>query len=341
MPTEPELAPPVTGTKSPVARRWITLLKLLVVGAVIAGLVVAIDRSWEHWKSESEKSRLRLSDLHYRWLFAAAGLYAVGLCPAILVLARALASLGIRPPMRAVAAAQIIGHIGKYVPGKAMVIILRAAVLNRARQQNQATISIRAATIAITIETLMVIATGASLALVLLAFLDTPAWIRSAGAVVAVGAMVGTWPPLMRLVISRRLVGGSLPFHWTTGDMLASWAWNALAWSLFGGSMMAVILALPESVRSSMSQSYGVLYITSFATVALAVVAGFLSFLPSGAGARELVISAMLAPAIGPSGAVVAAILLRLIYLAVELLMAGIAWCLLPKKGAVTTGMDV
>jgi uncharacterized membrane protein YbhN (UPF0104 family) len=341
MPTEAELAPPVTGRKSLLARRWMTVAKLLIVGAVIAGLGVAIDRSWEHWQNESEKSRLRLSDLNYRWLFAAAGLYALGLCPAIWVLGRALVSLGFRPPMRAVAAAQIIGHIGKYVPGKAMVIILRASVLNRVRQENQPPISIRAATIAITIETLTVIATGASMALILLAFLDTPAWIRSGGAVVAIGAIVGTWPPLMRLVISRRLVGGTLPFHWTMRDMIASWLWNALAWSLFGGSMMAVILALPESVRSSMTQSFGVIYITSFATVALAVVAGFLSFLPGGAGARELVISAMLAPMIGPSGAMVAAILLRLIHLAVELLMAAVAWSLLPQKGTLTTGMDV
>jgi glycosyltransferase 2 family protein len=310
--------------------RW--AIALVVIGA----LVLAVKQSVDHWQSQTESSRLRLSDLHLRWLFVSACLYALGLFPAAFVLSRALRSLGVDLPLRAVAAAQIIGHLGKYVPGKAMVVVLRAAVLNR----GGLAVSIRAATIAITIETLTLIATGASLSLLLVMFLDVPPWIRSAGGIVALCAVIATWPPLLRLAISRRVVGGMLTFQWTTRDMLATWFWNSLSWILLGGSLMAVVLALPETIRTDTFSGAFDLYLVCFASLALAFVAGFLSFLPGGAIAREVVLTTMLTPVTGPSGALITAILLRMIHLSVEILLAGCAWKTLPRQDHPPTDMD-
>jgi hypothetical protein len=55
------------------------------------------------------------------------------------------------------------------------------------------------------------------------------------------------------------------------------------------------------------------------ATVALAMVAGFLSLLPGGAGVREYIILTLLAPSFGVVAATVSALLLRVTWLASEL----------------------
>ncbi|MCS5631186.1 MAG: hypothetical protein NZ744_10190, partial [Pirellulaceae bacterium] len=55
------------------------------------------------------------------------------------------------------------------------------------------------------------------------------------------------------------------------------------------------------------------------AAVALSMVAGFLSLLPGGAGVREIVISTLLTPLIGPVFAIISAISLRVVWLLCEL----------------------
>lgn len=344
MPNEPEISPSHADPeiKSGWASFGKSLIRWLIAITVLVALSFAVKHSVDHWRSQAESSRLRLSDLDPRWLMASAILYAAGLFPAAIVLSRALRSLGLSLPLRAVASAQIIGHLGKYVPGKAMVVIVRASILNRdGIEAGSPQVSLRAATIAIMLETLTLIATGASLALLVVAFLEVPSWIRGAGGVVALGAIFATWPPLLRLAISRRIVGGSLKFDWTSQDMLVAWFWNASSWALLGGSLMAVVLSLPESIREPSYGSPAILYLICFASLALAFVAGFLSFLPGGALAREVVLTTMLAPVTGPSGALITAILLRMIHLTVEIVLAGMAWFFLPQKGSgITTDMD-
>ncbi len=312
---------------------------MIVVVAVALGL--AIRSSVHHWNDQSRKSSLTLADLDFRWLLLSAVLYGIGLLPASFVLSRALSALGFEVPISRVAAAQLIGHLGKYVPGKAMVVVLRASVLNRQRPSgNHPSVSLRAATIAITVETLTVIATGAMWALCVLVFLDTPIWMKQTSLFMAVAAAVGTWPPIIKRVLSRRIVGGTLSFQWKTSDMLAAWFWNTIAWLLIGGAMMATVLALPESMRTANDLSLGRIYAVSFASISLAFVAGFLSFLPGGAGVREVVLTTMLASIVGPSGSLIAAIIMRVVHLAVEAILAAAAWKCLPQTGTGATDMD-
>jgi uncharacterized membrane protein YbhN (UPF0104 family) len=67
------------------------------------------------------------------------------------------------------------------------------------------------------------------------------------------------------------------------------------------------------------------------AAVALAMVAGFVSFIPGGLGVREVVVVPLLAPLYGNVVALVSAILLRLVWLLAELAMSGIVY-FLPKR---------
>jgi glycosyltransferase 2 family protein len=313
---------------------WLVRLAIAVV--VVAALAIAIQRSIQHWNSQPPASRLRVADLDFRWLLLSAGLYAAGLLPAIMVLSRALVAVGATASLRSVASAQLVGHLGKYVPGKAMVIVIRAAILNR----GGASISIRAATIAITIETLTVISTGAMIALLVLQTWDTPTWMKQASALMAVGAGVAASPPMLRFLMARRLVGGNLPFKWTARDMVVAWFWNSLGWLLLGGSMTAVVLAMPEHVRPGTPSSIVDLYLICLAAISLAFAVGFATFLPGGAGVRELVLTVLLTSVTGPSGALLAAIMMRMIHLAVEIALAGIAWGLSPKTGLSTTDVD-
>ena len=64
----------------------------------------------------------------------------------------------------------------------------------------------------------------------------------------------------------------------------------------------------------------------TLACVSLATVAGFVSLLPGGIGVRELVLIPLLGPTIGPANAIIAAIVIRLVWLASELVGAGGFW---------------
>ena len=70
-----------------------------------------------------------MQNLRWGRIGLAAVLYAVGIFVPGFVLHQALSSLGENPRRSTVVAAQLLGHAGKYVPGKAMVIVLRAGAL--------------------------------------------------------------------------------------------------------------------------------------------------------------------------------------------------------------------
>ena len=71
------------------------------------------------------------------------------------------------------------------------------------------------------------------------------------------------------------------------------------------------------------------------ASVALATVAGFVvAVLPGGLGVREGVLMAALAPALGNDHAVVAALSLRLVWVAAELVAAAVFFPWLGRRSA-------
>src|SRR5262245_33653345 len=65
---------------------------------------------------------------HPGYLAAAGASYLAGLGLSAVYWHRLLHSLGQRPPGPALAWAFFFGHLAKYVPGKAMIVIVRAAI---------------------------------------------------------------------------------------------------------------------------------------------------------------------------------------------------------------------
>jgi hypothetical protein len=92
---------------------------------------------------------------------------------------------------------------------------------------------------------------------------------------------------------------------------------------LLGLSQVAVVRAfVPAGTESVIGLG---LVSVVIASVALATVAGFLvAVLPGGLGVREGVLMSVLAPAIGSDQAVIASLVLRLVWVVAELVAAAI-----------------
>jgi uncharacterized membrane protein YbhN (UPF0104 family) len=158
--------------------------------------------------------------------------------------------------------------------------------------------------------------------------------------VLAIGLMVcaggPTLPPIFRRLV--RLVGvkkvnPDIDTALAGLDlrlMAYGWITVALGWCLLGFSLWCVLRAIPTDAAQAVALSDWPLVT---ACVSLALVAGFLSLLPGGIGIREAVILALLAQPFGADTAVVSAILLRLVWLAAELLLGGMLYVAKPAAG--------
>ena len=109
-----------------------------------------------------------------------------------------------------------------------------------------------------------------------------------------------------------------------TGPLLGEGLlWSSGGWVLLGMSQLAVVRAF-DPARMGLSAAVS-LAPAVIASVALATVAGFVvAVLPGGLGVREGVLMSALAPAIGSDHAVIASLVLRLVWVAAEVVAAAI-----------------
>ncbi len=298
----------------------------------IAEIEIEISRASsgrERARLESSRAELaasvpRLGNLRWDRITVACALYAIGLVPPSFLLHRALWSLGQRPRLGTSIAAQLLGHVGKYVPGKAMVIVIRAGALSRD--------GVRAvpATISIFLETFLMMAVGAVVAGIVVLWLPVPRWISAAAAGAAVLASLPTLPPILKRVAAK--VAPMDPDNMKGGIgfklCAAGWGWSTLSWVLIGASFSVLITAIPGT--SEMPPWYQ-LYAIATASISLAVVLGFASLIPGGAGVRELVLTTVLGVSLGAVHGILAAIAARIMFIAVEAMLATGAWAWLRR----------
>ncbi len=218
--------------------------------------------------------------------------------------------------------AYCLGHLGKYFPGKAMVIILRVGVLAPLGVLKVAT------TLTVFLETLTMMAVGSAWAAVCLVWLRLDVrW-----TLLALGLMLITFlptlPPLLREVLRRtqRGIEPHLMERWLARIdwSLLGYGWTAMtfSWLLNGCSLACVLIACPATEFSG--ADWLTIAASSLGACAMAVVLGFVSFLPGGAGVREVVLSTMLAPIVGPVAALAAAVWIRIVWLVTEVVLASI-----------------
>ncbi len=314
--------------------RWLKLAIRLVVIAAVA---------WGVWRTATNagarlaEEQFRLADVDFRLLAVAGVIYLAGMVPSWLFWHRTLWAMGQRPGLLETLRAFYIGHLGKYVPGKALVVVLRTGLVRSER------VNTTVAATSIFVETLTFMAVGASLSAGLLLLL-TDQW----GLILlAVGLLlfsaVPTAPPVFRRLVRIMGVRRADPQIDTAIDGLGwrllggGWLTVSVGWMLFGLSLWATLRAVPPGVLldADLASPWGHLPLLT-ACVGLAMVAGFLSLIPGGLGVRELVLIPLLAPVYGESGAMVAAVLLRLVWLVAEVLASAILYVTIrsPDTGA-------
>lgn len=330
----------------------VRIAKVSIAIAVAIGLYYAVDSAVAQWKLESHKLRLQIADIQQRlmdtedasqraelqrsiqdleatiprlenlkWdrVGVASLLYALGLIPPAFLLRRALQSLGQNPRLSTAIAAQCLGHIGKYVPGKAMVVVLRVGALARDGVRPLA------ATVSVFLETFLMMAVGAAVAGIIVLQLPVPDWIALTAVLVAVLASLPTLPPILRRVAARvsNVDIAEIDSRIGIGLFAAGWGWSVIGWILIGASFTVLITAIPGSPPSTPSFE---LFATATAAISLAIVVGFASLLPGGAGVRELVMITVLGVSLGSVHGLLAAIAARIMFIVVESILAGLAW---------------
>jgi hypothetical protein len=244
--------------------------------------------AWKQLHSDQYEWQLRPG-----WLILACALHLVGLLPAAVFWRRVLAVLGQEARFWETLRAYYVGHLGKYVPGKAMVVIIRTGLIRGRR------VDTSVAAVSVFVETLTMMAVGACLAAAVLAI-----WLRDQGVLfygsigLAVVAGLPTLPPVFRRLV--RLVGvgksdpaigekiGRLDFR----TLMTGWLLSTLAWCLLGMSYWATLRAMgiPDLnlFRDLPLYTAGV----SFSTVV-----GFLLLvLPAGLLVREAALAELMIP---------------------------------------------
>ncbi|AMV38655.1 lysylphosphatidylglycerol synthase domain-containing protein [Planctomyces sp. SH-PL62] len=324
-----------TPTSRPIGWRKpaIRALKAAVAVLVFWGVGRHVARTWDDLARGGASLRVEPG-----WLAFSGLSYLVGLafCGAFYrdVLAASPTPIGLFPALRA----YLISHLGKYVPGKAVVVVMRAAL--------STPYGARASTSAVATfyETLVMMASGALIAAVLFAAGgDSPVvdlgrevlgvreiraftlFAMIAGGLAAAFLVVVAPPVFLRLAgtFTRKVpgVGEAALSKFTWGLMARGLVLTGVSWGFLGLSQAAAARGL--SGMGGPGLDLAATIPVAVASVALATVAGFVvAVAPGGLGVRESVLMYALGPAFGPGLAVASALVLRLVWVAAEVIAA-------------------
>ncbi|WP_435015778.1 lysylphosphatidylglycerol synthase domain-containing protein [Tundrisphaera sp. TA3] len=313
-------------------------LKLVLTGLVFWFAGRHIARTWHDLRARGEAPRIDAA-----WAALAVALYVAGLAAFGAYFWRVVHASASPVGAWAAIRAYLISHLGKYVPGKAMVVVMRVGLV--------VPYGARPATAAFATlyETLVMMAAGGFMAAVgfatapsTRAVVDLPIGRGSTLAVpqsvlglgLGLAFLAVTWPAIFpRLAgLARQALRGvgpdALP-RLSYRLMFEGMAWAFLGWTLLGLSQVAVIRAvLPGGIAVGA-------WPLAIASVALATVAGFaVPIAPGGLGVREWVLWTALAATLDSDMAVVSALVLRLAWVAGEVAAAGVSLMIRPAAPA-------
>jgi uncharacterized membrane protein YbhN (UPF0104 family) len=333
-------------------RKWWPVLKLLLGVAII----VAIGRQFAR---DLQSPELWRRPLRLEWLVVSGALYLLGLGCSALYWYRLLRSLGQRPSGPTAVRAYYLGHLGKYLPGKAWALLMRATLV----QSPGVRLSVAGMTSLY--EVLTTMAAGVLLAAIVLPWQlpDTQTNLRSLLALevpettevdrrgvllLTAGLLCAVGIPILPAVFNRIVRHLSLRFrqadlaplpHVRTGSLVEGLVLTAGGWLLLGASLWVACQAVLDEPLAWGWNAW--LRYTAF--LALAYVAGFVILLvPSGLGVREFFLTLFLVPEIAPllpteadakATVVLIVLLLRLAWTAAEAVMATVVYWLPAGSG--------
>lgn len=288
------------------------LLKAIIACIVLSFLTLTIYRVYGELRNNEQlisESRIRIG-----YLVAGVAVTVIALIPGALVWMRVLKAFGQSFPLLPALDAYYLGHAGKYVPGKAMVLVLRVGKLQPYG------VSIKPAILSVFVETLTGVGTAAVLGLAFLLFVELPLWLKWSFIATLPVFLIVLSPHFFRLALfalAKSKIGKipkSLSAAFTWSFMLKTCFGMSIGWLLQGTVGWLIILCLNDSPEM-MSVS---IWATAVSAVCLGAVAGFISMLPGGAIARDLVVAWLLAPLLTQPVALLFALFLRIANLSGE-----------------------
>ena len=296
-------------------------------------------RAWLLWREGDVGS----VTIHWPWLLAAFGLYGMGWLPSVLYWHQLIHRFGGTTGRWDVAHAYFAGHLGKYIPGKASVLLIRAGMLaERGCRPGVAALTS-------TYETLTYMGVGLAVGLTLAPVVwkhlvaDLPAVIRpvferplvfGAAVVVVCVLLVPAVAKILGL-IARRLTPPvasagevetrlAVPEIEIRASFLLGWCFAFVAtWLIHGLSLGCTLRAV--GVEASLSE-----WLTWTGDIWSASFVGFIAvFAPGGLGVREAALIELLKtqPGISSSQAVAASVLLRGVWMAAEIVVTVALGC--------------
>ena len=349
--------------------RWFRWGKLALQGAILCLVIWGVWRTVAQAHGTLLEQGIAWNRFDYRFLALAAVLYLGGMFPCAVFWQQVMGAMQQKVPWGEAISAYFVSQLGKYVPGKVMVLVIRTGLVRHHGVNYTLTVA------SIFVETLTMMSVGAMLGALLLVFslgqspskrtipikpqdsssytaeISTPEkesgntdtvqfsylspsidWRLIVFAVVAAAAVgAPTLPPVfMRIVkvtklhrlhpeIDQSLAGLNWHLLWP------GWVAIAFGWVVMGLSMWAVLQAIPGvNPKPSLPHDLPIL----IACVTLSTVAGFVSGLPGGIGARELVVFKLVELNFGSTAAILSAIVHRCVMLVAELIAAGVLFLL-------------
>ncbi|NLX57198.1 MAG: hypothetical protein GXY58_18985, partial [Planctomycetaceae bacterium] len=166
-------------------RRWWGWLKLLFRVLILVLVTWGIAKTVRQAQQEFAAHQFAWREVDLGWLCLAAVSYVAGLAPCWVFWHRTLWAMGQRPRWQESLRAHWIGHLGKYIPGKAMVVVLRTGLVYSER------VNRTVAATSVFVETLTMMAVGAFVAAVCLLLTNQNVLLMW----LAVGMMVGSGAP--------------------------------------------------------------------------------------------------------------------------------------------------
>lgn len=268
-------------------KRLMPWIKFLIVAVMLVWVGMTFYHSWGDLTAHRWK-------FQYGWLAFSGLFYLLGYFPAAIFWHHTLGAMGQKADLPASLRAYYISQLGKYTPGKAMVVIMRADMIRGK------TVRASCAAACVFLETFTLMSSGAffAAAITLFWFRDHPEYSRFLvlNGIMLVLSCVPTIPPFFRFVAEKLGVGKGDPqmpekmrqIRWRT--VMYGWFLMIFTWTFFGLSLWGTIhgLGLQAGPITELPR-----YV---AISAMSVVLGFVLMTPGGLGAREWVIFQCLAP---------------------------------------------
>ncbi|MDQ3331135.1 MAG: flippase-like domain-containing protein [Planctomycetota bacterium] len=334
--------------RSPSSRKrlW-SIFKWSLTLLVLAFVAVRAKRLWDEGTAGGV-------ELHAGWLVLSGLLYALGWLPSAWYYKAILSRMGDEIAWRPILRAYYCGLLGKYVPGKALVPIIRGRMVAAAGGR------FRAGALAVVYDSVVFMGVGVEVSVALLAFLipkdlekapklfrlfaEHPwgQWVLDHPIVLPISVLivvVASLPVVGRLFafVAAKLapVGDDQTLTRRIDASLIGQGFLVFsaAWFVHGLSLWAVLRGVGANAALSDLPTWT-------ACIALPMTAGFIAlFAPGGVGVREGVLIEVLKaqPGIDPRQAVAAAFALRLVGLLTEVLVAVVLYYGLaprPDRGA-------